>query len=250
MFTCDVGLCVVNLQGDLVGETPIEEPPRESRRLYGHPQAAWSPDGSRIAVRLPDDPRQEPGGNPVVYTMDPDGTNVHVLVRRGLEERSQVEPFHVSSCRDGSAVPEPEKNPGLVGDCEVLKTVKDLMAHNITLNWGSGVPIHEWEGITIGGSPPRVTGLELLWGVGIGSAPWPDRQPQHLRPELAGLTKLRALSLAVNYVAGTVPEELASLTDLQRLYIKWGVLSGCLSKEFSDLWVDATNLERCEGQGP
>ena len=118
------------------------------------------------------------------------------------------------------------------------------------LNWGSGVPIHEWEGITIGGSPPRVVGLELLWGVGIGSAPWPDRQPQHLRPELAGLTKLRALSLAVNYVAGTVPEELASLTDLQRLYIKWGHLQGCLPMEFSDLWVDATNLERCEGTGP
>ncbi len=257
LFTCDVGLCVVDLQGDLVGHSLIEPPPRDPPKLStygGRPQAAWSPDGSRIAVRLPDDPRSEPGGNPVVYTMDPDGTNVLVLVRSGQAKRSQDVPFYVSSCRDGSAVPEPESNPGLVGDCEALKTVRDVMAHNITLNWGSGVPIDSWEGITIGGSPRRVTGLELLWGVGIGKRPWPDGQPQptrsNLRPELAGLTKLQALSLAVNEVVGTVPAELATLTDLRRLYIKWHYLQGCLSREFSDLWVDATNLERCEGQGP
>ena len=86
MFTCDVGLCVVNLQGDLVGESLIEPPPLDVPRFSsysGRPQAAWSPDGSRIAVRLPDDPRVKPGGNPVVFTMDPDGTNVHVLVRSG-----------------------------------------------------------------------------------------------------------------------------------------------------------------------
>ena len=257
LFTCDVGLCVVDLQGRPVGQSPIELPPYE--RSYGstyggYPQAAWSPDGSRIAVRLPDDPRQEPGGNPVVYTMAPDGTNVHVLVRSGQAKHPQDEDFHSSSCRDGSAVPEPESNPGLVSDCEILKIVRDVMAHDITLNWGSGIPIDQWEGITIGGSPPRVVGLELLWGVGIGKSPWPDGQPQptytDLRPELAGLTKLRSLALAVNTVVGTVPAELASLTDLQRLYIKWHYLDGCLSREFSDLWVDATRLERCEGQGP
>ena len=254
MFTCDVGLCVVNLQGDPVGEAPIEEPPLDVPRFSsysGRPQAAWSPHGSRIAVRLPDDPRVKPGGNPVVFTMDPDGTNVHVLVRSGQANRSQGEYFYRSLCRDGSAVPEPERNPGLVGDCEILKVVKDVMAHNITLNWGSGVPIDQWEGITIGGSPPRVTGLELLWGVGI-SEPGPDREPptSNLRPELAGLTKLRALSLAVNHVNGTVHPQLASLTDLRRLYIKWSNLQGCLPMEFSDLWVDATRLERCEVQSP
>ena len=260
MFTCDVGLCVANLQGDLVGKAPFEaEAPRDMRDrwFWGTPQAAWSPDGSRIAVRVPNDPRPEPGGNPMVFTMDPDGTNVLVLVRSGQASRSQSEPLYRSSCRDGSVVPEPERNQGLVGDCEVLKLVKDVMAYNIPLNWSSDVPIDQWEGITIGGSPPRVTGLELLWGVGIGRAPEVDnseygvqRHSANLRPELAGLTKLQRLSLAATNVVGTVPTRLASLADLRHLYIKWSDLQGCLPTEFSDLWVDSTSLERCEVQSP
>ena len=189
----------------------------------------------------------------MVFTIDPDGTNVHVLVRSGQASRSQGEPLYRSSCRDGSVVPEPERNQGLVGDCEVLKLVKDVMAYNIPLNWSSDVPIDRWEGIMIGGSPPRVTGLELLWGVGIWLPPSDDKSQWHrsnLRPELAGLTKLQRLSLAVNEVVGTVHTQLAGLADLRHLYIKWSHLSGCLSKEFSDLWVDATSLERCEVQSP
>ena len=63
MFACDVGLCVVNLDGVVVGESPIEEVPWNPRtgEVYGRPQAAWSPDGSRIAVRVPNDPRPDPG---------------------------------------------------------------------------------------------------------------------------------------------------------------------------------------------
>ena len=144
MFGCDVGLCVVNLDGVVVGESPIEEVPWQPRtaEFYGRPQAAWSPDGSRIAVRVPNDPRPDPGGNPVVYTMDPDGTNVDVLVRSGLAKLSEVrgdrgDTFDMASCRDGFVVPEPERHPGLAGDCQALKVVKDVLAHNITLNWSA-----------------------------------------------------------------------------------------------------------------
>ena len=261
MFGCDVGLCVVNLDGVVVGESQIEEVPWDPRigEMHGRPQAAWSPDGSKIAVRVPNDPRPDPGGNPVVYTMDPDGTNVDVLVRSGLAKLSEVhgdrgDTFDIASCRDGFVVPEPERHPGLVGDCEALKVVKDVLAHNITLNWGSGAPIDQWEGITIWGSPPRVIGLELLWGVGIGGVAVAfshELLPGSTLPtELAELTKLQTLSLTVNYLIGSVPPELGSLTDLRYLYFKWNELSGCLPIQISDLWVDATGLERCEVQSP
>ena len=262
MFVCDVGLCVVNLDGVVIGESTIEEVPWHFRtgELYGRPQAAWSPDGSKIAVRVPNDPRPDPGGNPVVYTMDPDGTNVDVLVRSGLAKLSEVhgdrgDTFDIASCRDGFVVPEPERHPGLVGDCEALKIVKDVLAHNIALNWGSSAPIDQWEGITIGGSPPRVTGLELLWGMGIGEETSVvfshELLPGSTLPiELAELTKLQTLSLTVNFLHGTVPPELGSLMDLRYLYLKWNKLSGCLPMQISDLWVDTTGLERYEAQSP
>ncbi len=113
----------------------------------------------------------------MVYTMDPDGTNVEALVLSALAKRPE-DPgggestsdiaSNIAACRDGIVVPQPESNPGLVGDCVTLFSVRDFLAREVPLNWGPDVPIDEWEGITIGGDPPRVIGLELLWGVGVG----------------------------------------------------------------------------------
>ena len=81
MFSCEAQICVVDLDGVLVGESPFEEAlwePAGFEQAFvshrPHSVAAWSADGSRIAVRAS-------SGNPVVYTMDPDGSNVRVLVR-------------------------------------------------------------------------------------------------------------------------------------------------------------------------
>ena len=64
-------------------------------------------------------------------------------------------------CSTGSAVSDQTNNPGLVSDCEVLLTVRDTLAGSATLNWSSGTPMEEWEGITVSGTPQRVTGLFL-----------------------------------------------------------------------------------------
>ena len=89
MFGCEARICVVDLDGALVGESPIEEAlwePDGFEQAFVNPRpqsvGAWSPDSSRIAVRVPIGSHLDPGGrNPVVYTMDPDGSNVRVLVR-------------------------------------------------------------------------------------------------------------------------------------------------------------------------
>ena len=89
MFGCAARICVVDLDGVLVGESPFEEAlwePAGFEQAFVNPRpqsvGAWSADGSRIAVRVPIGSHSNPGGgNPVVYTMDPDGSNVRVLVR-------------------------------------------------------------------------------------------------------------------------------------------------------------------------
>ncbi len=280
MFGCDVGLCIVNVESGVVSESSVEDVPPNPKYPYyytgqwAHLEAAWSPDGSRIAVRAPNFPSAEPGGYSVVYTMDPDGTNVEVLVRSGIAKSPQDSILgeyesEMAACSNGNVIPEPESNPGLVADCVTLMLVRNTLAREVPLNWGPDVPIDQWEGITIGGEPPRVIGLELLWGVGIGwihpIPRWQIIQGDYkvesrtgLPKELANLTKLQTLSLAVNRVAGgnhtelfdpedsVVPLELASLKDLRHLYIKWPAFLGCIPDQFSDVWVDATALNRCE----
>ena len=76
VYGCGDQLCVVNLDGEIVGRTP-----EEFANERGRAAAAWAPDGSRIAVRA--------AGNPtayrvvLLYTMAPDGSDVQVLVRGG-----------------------------------------------------------------------------------------------------------------------------------------------------------------------
>ena len=85
LFGCGARICVVDLDGIVVGESPFEailDTSDSLITLIGRlPQSAatWSRDGSRIAVRVHID--FWAGGKPVVYTMDPDGSNVKVLVR-------------------------------------------------------------------------------------------------------------------------------------------------------------------------
>ena len=88
LYVCEAGVCVVDLDGNLFGQSPAGLIPEA-----GRPHAAWSPDGSRIAVRAPGllfDGRQYHGdinphadGAAAVFTMALDGSDVQVLVRGG-----------------------------------------------------------------------------------------------------------------------------------------------------------------------
>lgn len=122
LYSCYQVVCVVALDGTLVGTAPLALRPRPGP----WPVAAWSPDGSRIAVSsagILDE-------GIVAYTMAPDGSDVRVLVvqdadggMRAVGRRPWVGPVEVSGCAAGTAVPRPEANPGLVQDCETLLVV-------------------------------------------------------------------------------------------------------------------------------
>ena len=65
------------------------------------------------------------------------------------------------SCSNGTVVPSPDSNEGLVSDCKALMAGKDTLRGTATLNWDYDLAITSWHGVTVSGSPQRVTGLKL-----------------------------------------------------------------------------------------
>ena len=48
-----------------------------------------------------------------------------------------------------------------MADCALLLEAKDTLRGTETLNWSASVAIASWEGVTTGGTPSRVTRLEI-----------------------------------------------------------------------------------------
>ena len=129
------------------------------------------------------------------------------------------------ACDDGATVPDPENNPGLVADCRVLLGLRDELAGTAYLDWESGLPISGWHGITISGSPSRVSGLELL-GFELFELRLSDNWLTGQIPaELAQLTQLTRLRLEQNDLAGPIPPDLGQLTRLRWLSLRANGLS-------------------------
>ena len=223
-FSCAT-VCVVDLDTSTLVRSPVQLP--------GWSIPAWSPDGSRLAVRN--------SGNPYplgaieriqLYTMSPDGTDVRVLVRGGnwsmVAENSGWRDLDASidACDDGYVVPEPERNPGLVLDCTTLVMMRDTLAGTVPvndlatgeevpwtpiLNWHGGTPIDKWVGVTVGGTPPRVIAIELLgsevyrgWDTIETGRAFLIGTLSTLSTELGSLTELQTLNLDGNYLWGSI----------------------------------------------
>ena len=66
------------------------------------------------------------------------------------------DPAVTGPCANGIAVPDPHKNQGLLGECNVLLAARDALAGDSGLDWSADLPVAEWEGVTTEGSPTRV----------------------------------------------------------------------------------------------
>ena len=116
-------------------------------------------------------------------------------------------------------------NSGLSFDSETLLAVKDGLAGNSDLNWSSDIPITSWDGVTVGGSPKRVTRL-ILRESGLRGA---------IRPELGGLSELTHLDLRRNLLNGEIPEELGQLSKLVVLDLHGNRLEGPIPRKLGHL---------------
>ena len=100
----------------------------------------------------------------------------------------------------------------LAADCAALLAARDALAGDGSLNWSASVPVAQWDGVTVSGTPRRVTGLALRSRGLTGAVP----------PELADLSALKALKLAGNdELGGCVPPGVRSVprNDLARLTV-------------------------------
>ena len=206
---------------------------------FGGLYAAWSPDGSRVAVGMP-------GGSGVVLaTVAPDGSDPRVLARRGengaLEtvgaEQHGDGPIdtltcararspYVSQCLQvvndrlvssidcsfGFVAEVAAWSPGLVPkDCEVIwelgrwATEIRQPGQFKQTSWDRRTPISEWEGAVVGETSTGLRVVELsLEGWNL-TGPISGR----LATELAKLTALESVDLSGNRLSGCIPEELS-----------------------------------------
>ena len=111
------------------------------------------------------------------------------------------------------SVPPPPScvDAALAADCAALLAARDALAGDGSLNWSASVPVTRWDGVTISGTPRRVTGLALRSRGLTGVVP----------PELADLSALKALKLARNELAGCIPQPVRQVpgNDLARLTV-------------------------------
>lgn len=106
-----------------------------------------------------------------------------------------AQPPAAPTCTNGTVIPSPGDNRALVKDCETLLAATDALRGTATLDWATGTAIGSWEGITTGGTPSRVTGLNLSSKSLTGSIP----------AELGWLDRLTELLLSGNPLIGCIP---------------------------------------------
>lgn len=152
-------------------------------------------------------------------------------------------------CATDGAVLSPQDNSGLVTDCTVLLQVRDALAGRATLNWRADRRLFDWDGITIGGSPRRVTALELSERQLTGTVPPQLGALSHLErlvlshnqligpipPQLGVLTRLQHLDLGFNQLTGPIPPQLGSLASLQELWLHINELTGPIPSQLGAL---------------
>ena len=105
---------------------------------------------------------------------------------------------------------------GIISDCESLLAARDILAGNGSLNWSPSTPIKDWDGVTVGGTPPRVVGLSVNSRALDGTIP----------AGLGDLTGLQRLHLLENRLTGPIPAELGKLANLQSLDLGENRLTG------------------------
>ena len=117
---------------------------------------------------------------------------------------------------------------GLLSDCQILLELADQAFGSPRLNWAEDVPVQDWTGVELVGSPGRVYGV-VLNDAGLGG-----RIPR----SFGKLFSLRTLELRNNGLQGNIPSSMTRLHDLQTLDLRDNRLEGYLP--------DLTTLSRLQ----
>ena len=170
-------------------------------------------------------------------------------------------------CSSGNAVTDADGNPDLVSDCEALLKSRDKLSGTATLNWSADTPITEWDGVSLGGSPQRVSRLYLVRKGLSGTIPADlssllglqglylhhNELTGRIPPQLGELSNLVHLTLHRNRLVGEIPAELGDMTDLVFLSLYGNALTGELPAELGSLsnlrWLYLQENKTADGGG-
>ena len=142
----------------------------------------------------------------------------------------------LAECSNGTVVPLPDDNPGLVRDCSLLLSAKDALAGEGSLNWSADTALRSWQGVWLRSSPSPHVNTLLLTRLGLTGI---------IPAALGGLEGLQRLDLDYNMLTGEIPLELTRLSKLESLYLQGNLLSGMIPPELSRL----SNLKNLHLQG-
>ena len=168
----------------------------------------------------------------------------------------QAAPIDPVMCPGGATSAYPVAVGGLAEDCVALLAAAPQLvggAGDAALNWDADVPITEWTGVIISGSPPRVMVLDLTVEGLSGVIPpelgelsalyalhlYGNELTGEIPPELGSLAHLAVLNLSANSLTGGIPSEIGKLTNLVEMDLSVNRLTGDMPRELGDL----ANLE-------
>ena len=120
---------------------------------------------------------------------------------------------------------DPTTNTDLGRDCATLLGMKLALAGTATLNWGGGTAMSKWEGVTVSGTPRRVTGLNLREKSLTGT----------ISTSIGNLTELTTLDLSKNKLTGTIPASVGKLTKLDHFHLGHNKLTGSIPTQLGKL---------------
>ena len=155
---------------------------------------------------------------------------------------------YTAQCSNGTAVPNPISNRGLVYDCAALLASKEALEGTTgNLNWSADRAISDWRSVIIvnnrvsslgmgrrdlNGAIPaelgnlaNLTFLDLSQNLLTGAIP----------AELGNLDNLRQLRLYQNRLTGTIPVQLGNLANLRLLWLEINQLTGAIPAELGNL---------------
>ncbi len=153
------------------------------------------------------------------------------------------QPPAAPTCTNGTVIPSPADNRELVKDCETLLAVGHTLRGTTALNWSTGAALRGWPGVTTGGTPSRVTGLNLATQSLNGTLP----------AALGQLFALTSLNLSTNSLTGDIPAELGWLDHLTELRLSGNALTGCIPLNLRSVATNdlsSLNLPYCAPPAP
>ena len=109
-------------------------------------------------------------------------------------------------------------SPELLADRVQLLRLRETLAGTGTLDWDHDTAMTTWTGVTVGGTPPRVTKISLASSGLTGE----------ISGLLGNLTSLEELRLNGNALTGAIPSKLSHLTNLTHAYLGGNALTRCV----------------------